>query len=367
MSETVSYKCPHCTAPLTFKPGADNVVCDYCGDEFAIKTIVELFARQEEAAAKERQAKEQKWDTEAAGGEWSAEEATSLRAFACSACGAEIVCDENTMATECCYCGNPTMLPARFDGLLKPDLIIPFQKTKEEAVAALKEFYKGKYLLPSSFTRENRVEAIQPMYVPFWLFDAQVEADAVFRAEKVRRYKRGKDEVVETKYYSCHRVGRMRFRKIPADGSRKMDDAYMDSIEPFDYDGLVPFSSAYLAGFLADKYDVTAEECAARADTRMENTAFAELQRRVPGYDYVRRESGSVVKEQGDVVYAMVPVWILSTKYRGKVYTFMMNGQTGKVVGSLPYDKGKAILYPAAAALLLWPVFFFLIMFLGES
>jgi len=96
------------------------------------------------------------------------------------------VADANTMATECCYCGNPTMIPSRFDGELKPDRIIPFQKTKEDAVASLKAFYEGKRLLPDAFRKGNRVEDVQAMYVPFWLFDADVSAEATFRAERVR-------------------------------------------------------------------------------------------------------------------------------------------------------------------------------------
>ena len=282
---------------------------------------------------------------------------SAMHAFVCSACGAQIVADQNTMATECCYCGNPTMLPARFDGRLKPDFFIPFKKTKDDAVAALKKFYAGKYLLPNDFTANNRVEAIQPMYVPFWLFDAKGTGDATFRAEKIRRYKTATEEVTETKIYRCRRQGSMRFEKIPADGSRKMRDDYMDSVEPFDYKDMVPFTAAYLTGFLADKYDVTAEECAERIDRRMETTVVDELKKTVTGYDSVVCDNAGVAKSDDKVMYAMMPVWILSTKYNNEVYTFMMNGQTGKVAGTLPYSFAKSLLYPTIVALVLFPLF----------
>ena len=177
---SVNYQCPNCNAPLTFLPGHDKVTCEYCGTELEIKAVEELYAAKEAAAAKAQAAKEAKWDTANAGSEWEKEEAEMMKAFTCSSCGAEIVCDENTMATECCYCGNPTMLPSRFDKMLKPDFVIPFKKTKEQAVAALKEFYKGKKLLPDAFTANNRVEDIQAMYVPFWLFDSSVNASGSF-------------------------------------------------------------------------------------------------------------------------------------------------------------------------------------------
>ena len=167
MADTsVSYKCLCCGAPLSFRPGAAKVTCEYCGTELEVKTVEEFYAQKEAAAAAAQAAKEAKWDTAAAGNEWEQQEAELMKAFTCSSCGAEIVCDANTMATECCYCGNPTMLPSRFSGMLKPDYIIPFKKTKDEAVAALKKFYEGKPLLPDAFTANNRVEAIQGMYVP---------------------------------------------------------------------------------------------------------------------------------------------------------------------------------------------------------
>lgn len=362
MADTsVSYKCPNCSAPLPFQPGADKAVCEYCGTEFEVSVLEELYRQEEERAAQAAAEQEAKWDTEAIGGEWTEEEAAMLRVFTCSSCGAELVCDENTMATECCYCGNPTLLPNRFDGMLKPDYIIPFKKTKQEAVAALKEFYKGKLLLPSAFTAGNRVEAIQPMYVPFWLFDSDVEAHATFRASKDHRYETSDEIITETKVYECIRGGTMDFELIPVDGSEKMQDDYMDSIEPFDYDELVPFQATYLAGNLADKYDVTAEDSAERADSRVRNSAIGVLDASVRGYDRRELQDSAVIKREGHVQYAMLPVWILTTRYEGKPFTFMMNGQTGKVVGSLPIDKMKSYLYPTIFTAILVPLIFILI------
>jgi len=362
MADTsVSYKCPNCGAPLSYLPGKKTVTCEYCGTEFETSAIEEMFESKRELAAKAEEAQAAKWKTEDAGDEWTSEEAKSLQAFTCSSCGAELVCDENTMATECVYCGNPTMLPKRFDGKLKPDLVIPFKKTKADAVAALKEFYKGHYLLPSNFTANNRVEAIQPMYVPFWLFDSEVEAQAEFKAEKIHRHETASEVITETQVYNCQRAGTMKFEKIPADGSKKMDDAYMESIEPFNYGELLPFQTAYLTGYLADKYDVTAEECTPRADHRVENSVLEVLKDSVKNFTTCSLENSAIIKKGGKVIYAMVPVWILTTRYNEIPYTFMMNGQTGKVVGSLPYDATKAFLYPAVCSLVLIPILYFIL------
>ena len=339
---SVSYKCLCCGAPLSFLPGAEKVTCEYCGTELEIKTVEEMFAKKEAAAAQAQAAKEAKWDTAAAGNQWEKEEAEMMKAFTCSSCGAEIVSDGNTMATECCYCGNPTMLPSRFDGMLKPDFVIPFKKTKEEAVAALKKFYEGKKLLPDAFTANNRVEAIQGMYVPFWLFDADIDAQGMYKASRSTTVTTEDEIVTTTDYYNCERAGTMKFERIRVDGSEKMDDTFMESIEPFDYSEMVPFSSAYFTGYLADKYDVDAEAAVGRADERVNTSAKMCLASTVDGFDGVEpTDDCTVVKHDSAVHYAMVPVWILTTRYNNEPYTVMMNGQTGKVVGSLPIDYGK--------------------------
>lgn len=357
---SVGYTCPNCGGPLEFSPGTAKVTCPYCDTEFEVAKIEELFAKQEKMAAEAQAAKEAKWDTANAGSEWSEDEAARLQTFTCSSCGAELVSDGNTMATECCYCGNPTMLPSRFSGMLKPDFVIPFTKTKEDAVSALNAFYKGKRLLPKAFTADNRVEAIQPMYVPFWLFDSAVTASAEFKAETDTVYETKDERITETSVYRCDRKGTMRFQRIPVDGSQKMDDTYMESIEPYDYDGMMAFSSVYLTGCLADKYDVDAEAAVPRADERVRQSAIGVLEDTVEGYDRVELKEDVISKDEGAVSYAMAPVWILTTRYQNQPYTFMMNGQTGKMIGSLPYDKQKANLYWAGSSLILTVVFYFI-------
>lgn len=358
MAEAISYKCLACGGPLEFTPGAEQIVCEYCGSAFTIAEIEAFYAQQvaeEEAKAVEEAVAAQNaadyrqaggWDTSTAGTGWAEGEAEYLHTAVCSSCGAEIVSDANTMATECCYCGNATMLPQRFTGMLRPDYVIPFQTTKEDAIAALTNFAKGKRLLPDSFIRDRRFEKIQGMYVPFWLFSADVYAEGQFDCTKVHSYSEGDYHVTETSHYRCVRAAGARFYNVPADGSLKMNDTYMESVEPFDYSQMVPFSMAYMAGYLADKYDVDAEANMPRADARIAKTMLDSMTSDLSGeYDSVTEENHSLTKNASDVKYALAPVWILSTRYNNKIYTFMMNGQTGKFVGTLPSDEGKQLKY----------------------
>ncbi|MDO4179594.1 MAG: hypothetical protein Q4D21_10495 [Phascolarctobacterium sp.] len=346
--QVVNYKCPACMAPISFKPDTDKCVCEFCNTEFNVETIKNFFADKERVAAKTHDENEDKWKSKELSEEFSEEEIASMQTFTCSSCGAELVCDQNTMATECCYCGNPAMIPGRFSKMLKPKYIIPFKKTKNEAMEALKEFYKGKELLPDLFTQQNRIEAIQGMYVPFWLFNIDVEGQAIYKASESFATTSGKTTTTVTDYYECLREGTMSFEFVPVDGSVKMEDDFMESIEPFDYRDLVPFESAYMAGYLADKYDVDADTAVRRAKERMQDSVEKVLRGTVTGYDEVGETLGfAMLCKNAKSFYAMAPVWIVTTRFEDKPYTFMMNGQTGKFIGRLPIDvnKSKKLMY----------------------
>lgn len=123
----------------------------------------------------------------------------------------------------------------------------------------MQRHYKGKKLLPKIFKKENHIDEIKGVYVPFWLFDADADADIRYKATRVRTWSDSDYDYTETSYYSIGRSGDIGFDRVPVDGSSKMPDDLMESIEPFKFEDAVDFKTAYLAGYLADKYDVTAE------------------------------------------------------------------------------------------------------------
>ncbi len=139
-----------------------------------------------------------------------------------------------------------------------------------------------------------------------------------------------------------HRGGSVGFEHVPVDGSSKMPDDLMESVEPYDYSDALDFQTAYLAGYFADKYDVTAEESIDRANQRIRRSTEDAFASTVQGYATVNAESSSVQFHGGKAKYALYPVWLLNTTWNGEKYTFAMNGQTGKFVGNLPLDKSAA-------------------------
>lgn len=359
-TQVTNYQCPACTGPLHYSAKSGKLECDYCGSSFDVAEIEALYARKEAEAAAAKQAADAKaeaaqaakaeaaeaaaasggWDTSDLSRDWGAE-ADGLRVYSCPSCGAELICDQSTAATACPYCGNPAIVPGQFSGALRPDYILPFRLSKDDAVQALRAHYKGKPFLPRSFTSANHIEQIQGVYVPFWLFDGGAEGAASYRASNTNVYETGDYEITETRHYHVVRAGSLAFEKIPVDASSKMPDDHMDSIEPFDYAQLRPFSTAYLPGYLADKYDVTIDDSRNRADTRCRETLAQALRDTVTGYGACVTEREDIALRRGKVHYALLPVWMLSTKWRGQDFLFAMNGQTGKLVGDLPTDRGR--------------------------
>ena len=359
-TQVTNYQCPACTGPLHYSAKSGKLECDYCGSSFDVAEIEGLYARKEAEAAAAKQAADAKaeaaqaakdeaaeaaaasggWDTSDLSRDWGAE-ADGLRVYSCPSCGAELICDQSTAATACPYCGNPAIVPGQFSGALRPDYILPFRLSKDDAVQALRAHYKGKPFLPRSFTSANHIEQIQGVYVPFWLFDGGAEGAASYRASNTNVFETGDYEITETRHYHVVRAGSLAFEKIPVDASSKMPDDHMDSIEPFDYAQLRPFSTAYLPGYLADKYDVTIDDSRDRADTRCRETLAQALRDTVTGYGACVTEREDIALRRGKVHYALLPVWMLSTKWRGQDFLFAMNGQTGKLVGDLPTDRGR--------------------------
>jgi DNA-directed RNA polymerase subunit RPC12/RpoP len=341
-----NYQCPSCTGPLHYDGKSGRLKCDYCGSSFSVQQIEALYKDKDEAAAQAAQAQSAQ-DSFSAEGEWTGSgtnwaKEPGLKLYNCPSCGAELVCDETTAATACPYCGNPAIVPGQLSDMLKPDYVIPFKLSKEDAISALKKYYGGKKLLPRAFSNQNHIEEIKGVYVPFWLIDGAADADMEFSGTRSTSITQGKFIVTTTDYYRIRRSGTVNFEKLPVDASSKMPDEHMDAIEPFDYSELKPFSNAYLPGFLAERYDMEPEKCYDRADERAGNTAAELVGQTVRGYSSVTPLGRQIRIRRGRVSYALMPVWMLSTRWNGQNYLFAMNGQTGKLIGDLPVSNGRA-------------------------
>lgn len=326
------FKCPCCDGAITFDSDLQKMKCPYCDTEFEVESLQELGA-----ALQQEQPSDFTWDSQPEG-QWTEDETQGLRTFTCQFCGGEIIGDLNTAATSCPYCDNPVVMTGQFSGKLRPDLVIPFKLNKDQAKVSLQQHLQKKPLLPKLFKQQNRIESIQGLYVPFWLFDTDVDASIRYKATRVHHWSDSNYNYTRTSFYSLLRQGNIAFDNVPVDGSSKMANDLMESIEPYDMSQGVDFQTAYLAGYLADKFDVEAEVCKTRANQRIQSSTESAFAATTVGYATVLPEHTSINLYGGRVRYALLPAWILTTRWRDKIYTFAMNGQTGKMVGNLPID-----------------------------
>lgn len=359
--DIIEYKCPSCGGSISFDSGTQQMVCPYCG----VKSDVEALKSLDEALSKTT---EDRMEWRPPENHWREGELDNMRIYACASCGGEIIGDETTAATSCPYCGSHVVIAGQFSGALRPNLVIPFKLDKNAAVEALKRHYKRKPLLPRVFKEDNHIQEIKGMYVPFWLFNADSDVDIRCQATKIQSWSDSEYNYTETSYFHVSRQGHIGFENVPADGASKMPDALMESIEPYHLQDAVDFQTAYLAGYLADKYDVEADRCVERANARIKKSAEDAFTATVTGYHTVTLQSSSVQLKSGAVRYALFPVWLLGTNWKGKRYMFAMNGQTGALAGDdLPISRVAWLIGMLISAAVFMPIVYFLIQYVLNS
>ena len=368
MANVMEYKCPRCNGILEFDSQLQKMKCPYCDSIFTVEEIQHkddvLEQKPKQPVIQKPHARPGQQTAQTQTAQEPQDDMSGMGVYTCNSCGGELVADENTAATHCPFCGNPVMLTGRLSGALRPDLVIPFQKTKEDAKQALRDFTAGKKLLPKLFKSENHIDEVKGVYVPFWLYDAQADAQMRFEGVQTRTWRAGQYQYTERRYFDVERAGSLLFDNVPVDGSAKMPADLMESLEPYDIGLAQPFQTAYLSGYLADKYDVSSDDSAERADERIRKSAQDAIASTVTGYDGLNPLGGDVQIHRAKPKYALYPVWMLTTTYQNKQYRFAMNGQTGKFVGTLPVDKKSLwlyrLLYTGIIGAVVWLVLHFL-------
>ena len=337
---TFAYKCPCCGSGLAYSGACGKLECASCGNSYETDAIEAMNAEQTSGGLEFDRPTET----------FEAGDAAQMQAYTCESCGAELMTDATTTATECPYCGSPTILPERIEGGVKPELVIPFTVTKEQAQKQFEEYFKGKRLLPNIFLNSrNRIAEMRKLYVPYWLFDCEAGANITYDAQQLRVERSGEWEITRIRHYLVRRSGNMAFDNIPVDGSEKLDNKITESLEPYDLSAAVPFQPAVLAGAMADHADVDADACEKRAKQRVENSVADAMRSTVVGYTSVNVRSQSIASEGSKVTPVLMPVWLITTVKDGKTYTFAINGQTGKLTCDVPADKKKSFAWGGGA------------------
>jgi len=336
----VSYKCPNCAANLVFDADAQQMTCEYCGTKLSPADVVS------EENPEWKQEKAENWGADAV-------------QYICNSCGAAVITDQNTTATFCAFCGSPTILPERLVEGYKPSEVIPFAYGKEAALDKFFKWCKKGRMTPNDFVSSKNVEKMTGIYVPFWLFDLDMDMNISAQGTKVHSVSTSNTTTTTTSHYDIARVRKVAWDRIPMDGATHIDDRLMEIIEPYKYDNLADFDMKYLAGFYAEKYDLPEEKLHGRLKARASGYAKDIFKESVKGYSTVTQVVDRSTYYRPKFAYALLPVWMLNYKYHGKLYTFAMNGQTGKIAGEPPVSRMKVALVSAVTLLVSGLIFYF--------
>ncbi len=337
----IDFKCPQCAGDMGYDSESGMLQCASCGHTQKIEDAPEIEEAEEAVELFDGSAIPDEVEFLQETEEKETSVFSEEQDFFCNGCGANIVTEPEVSATKCPYCGSAVAFKARLSGELAPDKVIPFQISKDEAKKGFKKWAKNGLLTPKDFMTEQRLGEITGVYVPFLLYDMNVNAEADCLCSKKRSYRRGDYIYHETKYYHVYRRANLNYLKVPADASVKMDDETMDCLEPYHFDKMKNFNPEYLAGYQAERYGQDAEQLEGRAKGRAREYAEKYLADSIRGYATTTYQRKECTTSRTQEYYALLPVWTLQYTYKGEKQVYTMNGQTGKVVGKPPISKAR--------------------------
>ncbi len=330
----MNLRCPNCGGQVVYDPKTAKLICKYCQGE----TEANNFSIPQESAKPE------------------SEEYMETNIYHCSSCGADLMLNGTEASTFCSYCGSPTIVFDRVSKELRPKWIIPFKITESQALKCIRErFEEGSYI-PKKI-KELTVDKVHAIYMPYWLFTTYIR-----RGMMVEASTNDDGTFLYVRDASC------RYKKMTLDASMKLNNEMSRRLEPFHMDELVEFDVAYLSGFYADKYDVHKEALASANLERCRDYLDDAILDTCPHVN--KMTTGSLcnykkkdIREESqieNVEYALLPAYFVNLKYDTGRQLVIVNGQTGKVVGNLPFEKERFISKFIIHSIIASPIFMIL-------
>lgn len=339
----LEFKCKGCGANLQYAPGTATLRCPYCGAENPIEVSGKAVAEHDLA--------ELDLVAHAAAQGFG----TATREFKCDRCGALTSLAGSVTATRCAFCGSDVVVPAPpVEGMVRPESLIPFAITKEQAIQKYREWLRKRYFAPGKLKQAAGLAQIDGLYIPHFTFDAN--AFSRWGGEAGHYYYRTETRMVDVNGKMVNQpqqVREVRWEHRSGTNSAFYDDelvcasrglphAIIVKIQPWGLKTLVPYAPEYLSGFAAEAYSVTPKECwrqAAGAMTEKERAACSQL---LDG-DTQRGLSVNTAFSNPKWKHILLPAYVSAYVFGPKTYRFMVNGQTGEVQGEAPISWIKVL------------------------
>ena len=328
--------CPNCGAELKFKPGSDQMKCDYCG--------YEEFIAQQKSSFEELELEHYLNVV----GDHAFTDTISL--LQCKNCGANQHVEENYKSLHCVYCGEPLILEdIQEEGWILPGAVLPFQMDHKKARLIFKKWVQGIWFAPNKLKKAALdPESIHGLYIPYWTFDCNLRSNYQgMRGD----YYYVTQRVKTPNGYQNRRVRKTRWRQASGSVSGFIDDILISAsqqkrneipakIAHWGLKELVPFNKDYLAGFVTEKYTVSLKDGHHHSFQKAKDIAYDWIRRDIGG-DTQRIQHADIKLSDETFKHVLLPVYISSYRFKGKEYRFFVNGQSGVISGKHPLSFWK--------------------------
>lgn len=241
-------------------------------------------------------------------------------------CSFKFVTTDNTLTSCPNCCEKVDIINENYELLVKQ--YIPFKYDKTMASNAIKNFMKKNLFTPSSFRRDNSVNNIIQIYLPFFLYNVFVDGELIFNSNDYRYFKDKTYDYKETSSYLVKNNNHLEFNNIMCSSISFLTDYFL-KIQPFDYKELRDFVD--VDNILVGIGDLDGEGKLDEVKTRCIDTSISFVSNSIKHQENVLNNNGINVTSIS-TKNVLLPVFILNTKYKNKNYMFIVNGQTGKVI-----------------------------------
>ena len=329
-------KCPSCSGTMQYSPESGTLKCIYCGHEQELDTTPVSLTGQslDECAAQCASKLNEGINT------------TTVTEIKCQQCGATTTVAENITSARCAFCGSSLVLTdAHERRAWKPEYMLPFSIGKKAGREAYKEWLKGKWYAPNEL-RKNAADtkAFQGVYMPYWAYDAETETQYKGkqgqRATRVKRVN-GKEETESyTEWRNVEGEVNVDFENLLVPASDTLPAGILNKLVRWDLENCVNYREEFLSGFETELYTKDFVQAAEIAKQKMDIEIDQEIKKDIGGSD---QRIDWRDTDYGDIMFKhlLLPIWISSYTYQGKIYQFVVNGRTGEVEGNYPLSKIK--------------------------
>jgi DNA-directed RNA polymerase subunit RPC12/RpoP len=307
------------------------------------------------------------------------EPAAEQRRFRCKNCGAEVAVDPDQRSYLCPFCDSTYVVefsPEESDRQ-PPEFVIGFAVTRDRAEETFRRWMnKNSWVRPGDLKTARIEEKLKGVYLPFWSFSMLAQSDwsanigeywwktetyttrdkdgkMVTRTRRVRQTEWWELSGKHHRYYSGYLIS----------GSRGLAQHDADRIKPFHLAALKRYQPYFLAGWLSEEYSVRREEALSACRQEFSRREQQNVAAHLPGDTSSGLRVNTGFSHVGSDLI-LLPVYVLSYRYRERLYRFLINGQTGKAAGDKPLSVWR-ILLAVGAGLMVVLIVVFLVMLLG--